>query len=423
MNIQWLCPLDQDKTEIGRYSNILMPYLQEKFSLDIVTDLMGFREELESSRHIKGMLPINLYNLGNSYLHCNILSLALQEPGLVILHDVSLLELSLAYVRENRAFNLPEMVRDEYGIQAGKTFDELYSDITYEWHGQSQQQYDSFVTSSPLFETFVKNAYGVVVHSEYAYRHVTSKYSGSVVKLDLPYVPTRQEAIPRDKTPPYKIVFCGHAGPNRRLQQFIAAWSKVSHPEYFRLSLYGNIGKPEEIMSLSERLGLSEYIEIVGFVDEEVLEAALLEAHLALNLRFPTMGEASASQLRYWSNSVPSMVCDVGWYGELPDDVVLKVPIEDEEGGIISILESFVAGDHKSFDCGIEGYEYLCRVHTPGEYVAQLYEFVEEVEDQRFKSALFDKRLLGVMATMCEDVHDSKLFDTTLKNLSSMVEN
>jgi hypothetical protein len=423
VNIQWLCPLDQDKTEIGRYSNILMPHLKEAFSLDLVSDVMQVHEELESDRHIKGMSPINIYNLGNSYLHCNILSLALKEPGVVILHDVSLLELSLAYARENRAFDLTEMVRDEYGIQAGNTIDALYSDRTYEWHGQSQEQYDNFVTSSPLFETFIKNAHGVVVHSEYAYRHVTSKYDGPVIKLNLPYVPGREEAVAREQAPPYNIVFCGHAGPNRRLQQFITAWSKVSKPEYFRLSLYGNIGKADELISHAGEFGLSGYIEIVGFVEEEVLENAILESHLALNLRFPTMGEASASQLRYWSGSIPSMVCDIGWYGEVPDNVVLKVPIEEEEAGIISVLESFIGGDQKCFDSGINGFHYLRQNHSPQAYTEELAGFVKEIAGQRFRSSIFDSRLLDVMASMCEDVHDSKLFETTLENLSSMVEN
>ena len=41
-----------------------------------------------------------------------------------------------------------------------------------------------------------------------------------------------------------------------------------------------------------------------------------LNLELLINLRYPTMGEASLSQLRIWRHALPSMVTQVGWHEE-----------------------------------------------------------------------------------------------------------
>ena len=50
-----------------------------------------------------------------------------------------------------------------------------------------------------------------------------------------------------------------------------------------------------------------------------------------VNLRYPTMGETSGSVIRALSLGKPLVVSDVGWFRELPDDVVLKVPVDEYE--------------------------------------------------------------------------------------------
>ena len=57
-----------------------------------------------------------------------------------------------------------------------------------------------------------------------------------------------------------------------------------------------------------ELLGLRERVTFHGYVSEAELEAALDDADLAVNLRYPTMGEASGSQLRIWDHALPSLV-------------------------------------------------------------------------------------------------------------------
>ena len=58
-----------------------------------------------------------------------------------------------------------------------------------------------------------------------------------------------------------------------------------------------------------------------------------------VNLRYPTMGETSGSVIRALSLGRPLVVSDVGWFSELPDDVVLKVPVDEYE---VATLEAAI---------------------------------------------------------------------------------
>lgn len=421
MNIHWLSPLDPQRTEIGRYSQSVLPVLRDRLSLGVVTDAVDVREEYECKDPVVGMEPLNLYNLGNSYMHCGILHTAMQLPGVIILHDLNLLELALAYARWEPGFALRELIEDEHGYDAGQAFSAMYTGRGYEWCGQSQAQYDHFVSAYPVFRTFIKNAYGVIVHSDFALERVQRVYKGPVIKLNLPYPSAHVQPQARSRQSPFEIVFCGHAGPNRRLRQFIEAWAEVSQPGFFRLSLYGNIDKADELLSLADTLGLQGLINIVGFVDEETLAAAIARSHLALNLRNPTMGEASASQLRYWSSAIPAMVSDVGWYSELPHNVVIKVSPENEKSDIISVLEQFILGNGAYWDSGINGFNYLREEHSVDRYVEQVADFVGQMAWQRFLVSSCDQRLIEVLGSMCGTVDDTVLFERTMLKVSDMI--
>ena len=66
-----------------------------------------------------------------------------------------------------------------------------------------------------------------------------------------------------------------------------------------------------------------------GFTSEKKLDEALSQAHLAINLRYPTMGEAW-SQLRIWAHASQSG-SQVGWYATLPPDTVRFVRPDTNE--------------------------------------------------------------------------------------------
>ena len=80
-----------------------------------------------------------------------------------------------------------------------------------------------------------------------------------------------------------------------------------------------------------------------------------------VNLRSPTMGETSGAVIRGLSLGKPMLVSDVGWFSELPDDVALKIPVDDVEVPMIAgALE--LAADHAA-ELGAAAQAYVQREH------------------------------------------------------------
>jgi glycosyltransferase involved in cell wall biosynthesis len=81
-----------------------------------------------------------------------------------------------------------------------------------------------------------------------------------------------------------------------------------------------------------------------------------------VNLRYPTMGETSGSVIRALALGQPLLVSDVGWFSELPDDAVLKVPVDDYEVATIEAALG-VAAEHGA-TLGAAARAYVEREHA-----------------------------------------------------------
>jgi glycosyltransferase involved in cell wall biosynthesis len=92
-----------------------------------------------------------------------------------------------------------------------------------------------------------------------------------------------------------------------------------------------------------------------------------------VNLRYPTMGETSGSVIRALSLGKPSVVSDVGWFAELPDEAALKIPVGDDEvATLTAALELLVTRDDVRTALGEAAAELARREHDV-DRVADLY--------------------------------------------------
>jgi len=70
---------------------------------------------------------------------------------------------------------------------------------------------------------------------------------------------------------------------------------------------------------------------IVGFVDFELYKKYLSITDICINLRYPTRGETSSTMFDLLRAGIPTIVSNEGPLGELPDDCVMKVKINEEQ--------------------------------------------------------------------------------------------
>jgi glycosyltransferase involved in cell wall biosynthesis len=184
----------------------------------------------------------------------------------------------------------------------------------------------------------------------------------------------------RPKTKPYRLILFGYIGRNRRLDAVLRALAQLPQREDFHLDIYGSILDDEkQIRAQVRALGLKSLVTLHGFTSEVELDKALGKADLAINLRYPTMGEASGSQLRIWAHALPSLVTNVGWYATLPADAVAFVRAGGDEVADIQMhLRAFLENPDRFALLGKKGFELLKQQHSPEDYAKGLLEFAAE---------------------------------------------
>ena len=149
-----------------------------------------------------------------------------------------------------------------------------------------------------------------------------------------------------------------------------------------RLLLVGAVSPGFDLDRRLQRLGIdAEGVVREGWVDEQRLWSLMAACDVHVNLRSPTMGETSGTAIRALSLGKPLVVSDAGWFGELPDEVALKVPVRDPGTGpgaeeevptLAAALELLAARPDVRTAMGRAALELAAREHDLG-LVADLY--------------------------------------------------
>src|SRR5205823_9457544 len=128
------------------------------------------------------------------------------------------------------------------------------------------------------------------------------------------------------------------------------------------LLLVGSAGERFERERRLERLGLDDTAILrEGYVPEERMWSLLAACDVLVNLRSPTMGETSGAVIRGLSLGKPMLVSDVGWFAELPDDVALKIPVDEYE--VETIAAALELAADRAQELGDAAREYVRREH------------------------------------------------------------
>lgn len=407
--VHWVSPLPPAETDIGHYTARILPELAEATELTLWTDAPRWDRALEKHCPVRqldpdGMLPRDFprggrgqgdavfVHIGNSWVyHSGFLRLVQRIPSIIVLHDLAIQELCNEAILNDR-------------FDAG-----TYRDGMARWYGAEGARLASglldgqippldVAMQAPGFELTLSRAISVLAHTPAAYEATEARQVLPAYLLDLPFRPSAQ--TPSERRPeagPLRFAQFGYIGPNRRLEAVLEALSAVRDDIDFVFDIMGNVWDPHYIQGRIEDLDLAERVKIHGFVDEPVLDACLAQAHLVFNLRYPTMGEASGSQLRIWNASAAAVVSDLGWYGSLPDETVFKIPHADEQAALIALLRNMAADRSIGAAIGRAGRARLEARHTPARYAEGIAHVAAQAAGDA-RSALLARSASGVLA-------------------------
>jgi glycosyltransferase involved in cell wall biosynthesis len=158
----------------------------------------------------------------------------------------------------------------------------------------------------------------------------------------------------------------GYLNANKRIPQLLEAFALLRRRRPgAKLLLVGAAGERFDLERRLERLGLDDTAILrEDYVAEQRLWSLMAASDVLVNLRSPTMGETSGAVIRGLALGKAMLVSDVGWFAELPDGVVLKIPVDEYEvPTIAAALE--LATDHGS-ELGRAAREYVRREHDLG---------------------------------------------------------
>lgn len=393
MRLNWFSPIPPAKSGIADYTQRLLPALTGAAEIVVWTDQESWDPTVEEYAAVRSYrlqeMPwaevnratMSIFHIGNNHrFHGPIWQVSQRHTGLIILHDVALQQFFAGLFREQWRDRMGylELMEHFYGA-AGRQDAEDF------WAGRLTIEY--MAEQYRLTRYAMDHALGVVVHSQCSFEELRHDSPCPLSYARLPYPVASPGSRGQDGTgkakperPPYHLIIFGHISDNRRLASVLRALAGLPERERFRLDVYGELWDHQGVRRNIEELGLQDVVALHGFVPAEDLEAALASAHLAINLRFPTMGEASVSQLQIWDHALPSLVTRVGWYATLPQETVAFVRPEREISDIQAHLGAFLDDPSRYAQMGEDGRRYVQTHHTSGAYVQAIIEAVREAE-------------------------------------------
>ena len=455
MKINWFSPLQPASTDIAHYTGRVLPALQSRAQVILWTDQAEWDRSLETICEVRRFNPlqmdwaemnradISIYNIGNNPLfHGAIWQVSRRHSGIVVLHDIRLHHFFDGLYRVAWR-DLPaylNAMQFYYGEEGARDAAECFA--------ENARNIDYMAEKYPLTEHAAENAIGLLVHTREAFERLKADSVCPVAYAPLPFShygmrisdcglesrmktetvdvlqpflnPQSEIRIPQSDVPPFRLIIFGYFSRNRRLDTILEAFAELPEREQFRMDIYGEILVNERRLRAHIRsLGLKSLVTLHGFAPEAELDAALSRAHMAINLRYPTMGEASGSQLRIWAHALPSMVSRTGWYATLSEEAVSFVRVENEKEDIQSNLKAFLKDPERFALAGRKGREILEKFHSPEAYAHAIVSLAESARAFRPRAGFL--KLARMAGARARDLFGTNVADELLRRISEKI--
>lgn len=356
MKIYWLTPV-HSQSAIAQFSEVIVQRLIEK---DCQVTIASTESDLDLSKRRKFMdLPIIPFDANNiDDFDVIIANFGDHYPN----HEHSLDALS--YARVIGIFHDADMTNFGNGLRAaGRMLD-----------------------GEDVVSTIANTCAGAISHSNFYLPRIYS-CDGPVENIPLAWslpkgtetrnFSQKKQFLPEEK---FRLVTFGNINRNKCADRVIQAIADSTHlSNVIEYRLIGAIEPAEQkrLEALATKGKVS--LTILGSVDNDQLHQELREADIVSCLREPVLEGASASAIEAMLHGCPILVSNAGFYADLPEDCVLKVPQTTLSIDIQKALEFFVQNPAQGIEMGIRARVYAETVFSPNKYADMLLTFIDNV--------------------------------------------
>ncbi|MGI8858091.1 MAG: glycosyltransferase family 4 protein, partial [Thermomicrobiales bacterium] len=341
--VAYFTPLQPVESGISQYSEDLIPWLASAVDLDVIVDhyaptLAGDLAPariVDARRFNRGRYDATVLQMGNSPAHNYMVPLALDQPDVLVLHDIVLHHLMVWRAVQGRGGR--EAYRQEMRTQYGDAGEAVAALVL---RGQNPTAMFAY----PLNEGLIRAARCVVTHSPSSAAWVERLVPDArthVIPMGVPAIEPADRAAARARlaiAPEiFTILSLGRVNPFKRIPAVFRAVRRLADeiPDVLLLMVGGD-SPNYDVPRLARFAGIERNVRRLGYVPDSALPDLFAAADLCVNLRYPTAGETSAAVLRLMSAGLPTIVTDTGAFSDLPDDAVLKVPPDAFEGELLA---------------------------------------------------------------------------------------
>ena len=404
----WVSPLPPVASGISQYSRDLLRAIDGAWPLAVLPEPGSRPAHWQTIATVTGtamanrMMPV--YNIGNSGFHPHAFRLALQHPGILVLHDVVLHHARLAdFVQRGKGRDYVRLMSRWYGSDGERVANEILRGASLD------------LSEFPLSEDYLEASSLTVVHSDHARERVQRLCPSARVHVvpmgvPLPVLVDRNDARRHLNLPENAFIITSitHVNPMKRLHVVLRALRRVVErtPETL-LVVAGSVAQGMNLQRQVSLLGLERNVRIVGYLSDDDSRILARAADVSVNLRYPSAGETSASLLRLLGSARPVIVTAHGPSLELPEDVALRVSVDRFEEETLTEMLVWLANDATARqELGVTARRFVERRHSMG---AAVHGYRDAV------SAAFGLELPGLAEDLVVEQEPVLRFDATLK--------
>lgn len=379
-SIDLVSPLPPVRSGISDYAADLLPELGRRADLRLVllpgqpvresllaawptVDAESFARQAGATLPGDGRVP--LYQMGNNHHHQDVWRLAMARPGVLVLHDLVLHHFLLERTAARDRL-------EEYDAEL---------EACHGWIGRAASRplhWPGGVGTAAQFSlaahrTLLGRQRGILVHSAWAAETLRDEIPGLRVRhiqMGMP-LPDAADAeagrlFRRRHGVPESVPVIGSFGFQTPIKRTDAVIRTLARPglEKVHLMVAGEAAPNLDLVGLAREAGVAERVHVLGFLPFEEFEAGIAAADLALNLRYPTAGETSASLLRILAVGRPAIVTDHAQMADLPPEIVVAIaPGEGEEEALAERLVALLADEASLCRMGQAARRYVAEHH------------------------------------------------------------
>jgi len=321
------------------YAGILLPALARRADVVAVSPVpvewdgpTVAPEDVRPADH-----DVAVHFLGNNPEHLFAYRSALRFGGVVVSHDLGLRHLLGGFAPEDEAVDLAEQLGPERAAA-----------VRARWSVGVASEREAFLHL--LIGRPFRGASAAIVHSRFA----AFQLQAELPWLPVFHVPSHTGVVPPHLDPPaavrarlglptraFVVGLFGYLGGHKRVPQSLDGIA-AAVPEATRMGvdlrvvLVGaEVGT--DLSRLVEERGLSERATVLGAVDDRTFFEIMAAVDAVVNLRYPTVGETSATLVQAMALGKPVVTTDYGQFAEVKAALHVR-PDQSEATGVAGAL-------------------------------------------------------------------------------------